>query len=109
MVMLSRSNLMLSRVPLAVKKTLHSHGGSFIRSISSLSVGSSLPERASVNVFETYPRIAACNDHRLFSSRADIVQQSPGTVTKTLRVLDMSTVKTILEELRSVDVNADGR
>jgi hypothetical protein len=51
-----------------------------------------------------YQKIAAC-----YSSRADIVQQSPGTVTKTLRVLDMSTVRAILEELRSVDVNADGR
>lgn len=32
-----------------------------------------------------------------------------GTVTKTLRVLDMDVVKKILEELRSVDVNSDGR
>jgi hypothetical protein len=33
----------------------------------------------------------------------------PGSVTKTLRVLDMDAVKTILEELRSVDVNSDCR
>jgi hypothetical protein len=30
-------------------------------------------------------------------------------VTKTLRVLDMEVVKKILDELRSVDVNSDGR
>jgi len=32
-----------------------------------------------------------------------------GSVTKTLRVLDMEVVKKILDELRSVDVNSDGR
>jgi hypothetical protein len=53
--------------------------------------------------------ISTVEPRRLYSSRADIVQSSPGRVTKSLRVLDMDTVKTILEELRSVDVNADGR
>jgi hypothetical protein len=38
----------------------------------------------------------------------EIRQTSPGTVTKTLRVLDMAVVKQILEDLRSVDVNSDG-
>jgi hypothetical protein len=33
----------------------------------------------------------------------------PGSVTKTLRALDMDAVKNILEELRSVDVNSDCR
>jgi hypothetical protein len=36
-------------------------------------------------------------------------QKSPGHVTRTLRVLDMDVVRKILEELKSVDVNADGR
>jgi hypothetical protein len=35
--------------------------------------------------------------------------RGPGHVTKTLRVLDMGVVKNIMEELRSVDVNSDGR
>lgn len=46
---------------------------------------------------------------RFHSSRADTVQKSPGSVTKTLRVLDMDVVRSILEELKSVDVNSDGR
>jgi hypothetical protein len=36
-------------------------------------------------------------------------QKSPGHVTRTLRILDMDVVRKILEELKSVDVNADGR
>lgn len=36
-------------------------------------------------------------------------QQVPGRVTRTLRVLDMDVVRNIQEELRSVDVNSDGR
>lgn len=36
-------------------------------------------------------------------------QKTPGHVTRTLRVLDMDVVKKILAELRSVDVNSDGR
>jgi hypothetical protein len=36
-------------------------------------------------------------------------ERLPGSVTKTLRVLDMDVVKQIMEELRSVDVNSDGR
>jgi hypothetical protein len=36
-------------------------------------------------------------------------ERRPGSVTKTLRVLDMDVVKQIMEELRSVDVNSDGR
>lgn len=35
--------------------------------------------------------------------------KTPGTVTRTLRVLDMDVVLKITEELRSVDVNSDGR
>lgn len=46
---------------------------------------------------------------RLNSSRADITQSTPGNITRTLRILDMNTVKQILEDLRSVDVNRDGR
>lgn len=49
------------------------------------------------------------NTKMLFSSRADVVRSTPGHVTKQLRVLDMDVVKHILEELRSVDVNNDGR
>jgi hypothetical protein len=37
-----------------------------------------------------------------------IQQQTPGSVTKRLRILDVSTVQKIQEELRSVDVNSDG-
>jgi hypothetical protein len=37
-----------------------------------------------------------------------IQQQIPGSVTKRLRILDVSTVQKIQEELRSVDVNSDG-
>lgn len=36
-------------------------------------------------------------------------QKTPGHVTRTLRVLDINVVRKILEELKSVDVNADGR
>jgi hypothetical protein len=36
-------------------------------------------------------------------------EKAPGRVTRTLRVLDMDVVKKIIEELRSVDVNSDGR
>jgi hypothetical protein len=36
-------------------------------------------------------------------------ERQPGSVTKTLRVLNMDVVKQIMEELRSVDVNSDGR
>jgi hypothetical protein len=36
-------------------------------------------------------------------------ERRPGSVTKTLRILDMDVVKQIMEELRSVDVNSDGR
>jgi len=50
---------------------------------------------------------------RHFSTFVDLQiaekQGSAGKVSKTLRVLDMDVVKTILEELRSVDVNSDGR
>ena len=38
----------------------------------------------------------------------EIQQESVGTVTKKLRVLNMATVKKIVEELRSVDINSDG-
>ena len=38
-----------------------------------------------------------------------VVLQSPGTVTKKLRVLNMDTVKDILKELNAVDRNSDGR
>lgn len=38
-----------------------------------------------------------------------VVTQSPGTVTKKLRVLNMETVKNILKELNAVDRNSDGR
>jgi len=46
-----------------------------------------------------------------FSPREDldVVQKKPDKVTKSLRVLDMDVVKQILEELKSVDVNSDGR
>ena len=50
---------------------------------------------------------------RHFSTAIDLElaekQRSPGKVSKTLRVLDMDVVKTIIQELRSVDVNSDGR
>lgn len=39
----------------------------------------------------------------------ETTQRTPGCVTRTLRVLDMDVVRQILEELRSVDVNSDGR
>ena len=38
-----------------------------------------------------------------------VVVQTPGTVTKKLRVLNMDTVKDILKELNAVDRNSDGR
>ncbi|GAX14045.1 hypothetical protein FisN_5Lh031 [Fistulifera solaris] len=38
-----------------------------------------------------------------------VVVQTPGTVTKKLRVLNMDTVKNILKELNAVDRNSDGR
>lgn len=38
-----------------------------------------------------------------------VVLQTPGTVTKKLRVLNMDTVKDILKELNAVDRNSDGR
>jgi hypothetical protein len=40
---------------------------------------------------------------------ASTQERQPGSVTKTLRVLNMDVVKQIMEELRSVDVNSDGR
>jgi hypothetical protein len=43
------------------------------------------------------------------STKHETTQKSPGHVTRTLRVLDMDVVRKILEELKSVDVNADGR
>jgi hypothetical protein len=43
------------------------------------------------------------------SSKEETIQKTPGSVTKTLRVLNMDVVKNILDELRSVDVNSDGR
>lgn len=42
------------------------------------------------------------------SSPMEIQQTTPGSVTKRLRVLDMTTVQKIQEELRSVDANSDG-
>jgi hypothetical protein len=42
------------------------------------------------------------------SSPSEIQQKTPGTVTKRLRVLDITTVQKIQEELRSVDANSDG-
>jgi hypothetical protein len=39
----------------------------------------------------------------------EIQKNSPGYVTRTLRVLKMDVVRKILDELRSVDVNSDGR
>lgn len=38
-----------------------------------------------------------------------VVTQTPGSVTKKLRVLNMDTVKNILKELNAVDRNSDGR
>jgi hypothetical protein len=38
-----------------------------------------------------------------------VVVQTPGSVTKKLRVLNMDTVKNILKELNAVDRNSDGR
>lgn len=38
-----------------------------------------------------------------------VVVQTPGSVTKKLRVLNMDTVKDILKELNAVDRNSDGR
>lgn len=43
------------------------------------------------------------------SSSHEKIQKTPGSVTRTLRVLDMDVVKNILNELRSVDTNSDGR
>jgi hypothetical protein len=39
----------------------------------------------------------------------EIQKNAPGYVTRTLRVLKMDVVRKILDELRSVDVNSDGR
>jgi hypothetical protein len=39
----------------------------------------------------------------------ETTQKSPGHVTRSLRVLDMDVVRKILDELKAVDVNADGR
>ena len=39
----------------------------------------------------------------------ETIQKSPGHVTRSLRVLDMDVVRKILDELKAVDVNADGR
>lgn len=39
----------------------------------------------------------------------ETTQKTPGHVTRSLRVLDMDVVRKILEELKAVDVNADGR
>jgi hypothetical protein len=46
---------------------------------------------------------------RQFSAIPAAEVRRPGTVTKTLRVLNMNVVKQIMEELRAVDVNSDGR
>jgi regulator of sigma D len=49
---------------------------------------------------------------RFFSTApapAEIKQDSVGTITNKVRVLDMDVVKTILDELRSVDANSDER
>jgi hypothetical protein len=43
------------------------------------------------------------------STSHETKQKSPGHITRTLRVLDMDVVRKILDELKSVDVNADGR
>jgi hypothetical protein len=43
------------------------------------------------------------------STSHEMKQKSPGHVTHTLRVLDMDVVRKILDELKSVDLNADGR
>jgi hypothetical protein len=44
-----------------------------------------------------------------YFSAVQAEERQPGSVTKTLRVLNMDVVKEIMEELRSVDVNSDGR
>jgi len=62
-----------------------------------------------VQVVKLSPHHKSTDNKMLFSSRADVVRSTPGHVTKQLRVLDMDVVKHILEELRSVDVNNDGR
>jgi hypothetical protein len=43
------------------------------------------------------------------STSHETKQKTPGHVTRSLRVLDMDVVRKILEELKAVDVNADGR
>ena len=43
------------------------------------------------------------------STSHETTQKTPGHVTRSLRVLDMDVVRKILDELKSVDVNADGR
>lgn len=43
------------------------------------------------------------------STKHETLQKTPGHVTRSLRVLDMDVVRKILGELKSVDVNADGR
>jgi hypothetical protein len=50
--------------------------------------------------------------YRTFAAAFDpnaVFQKETGHVTKKLRVLNIDVVKTILSELRAVDVNSDGR
>ena len=111
--MITRVALTRSRLPFAAKNALHQHGPSLSRAFScvpQVPAFSRNEDAAAASALRpSLPLISAVEPRRLYSSRADIVQSSPGRVTKSLRVLDMDTVKTILEELRSVDVNTDGR
>ena len=110
--MISRVALTRHKFPFAAKNALRQHAPSISRAFShvpQLPPFSRNDNDARSALHPRLPLISAVDQRRLYSSRADIVQSSPGRVTKSLRVLDMDTVKTILEELRSVDVNADGR
>jgi hypothetical protein len=66
------------------------------------------PSATTKQYFSTAAVIRGQVSDGVSSPMETIQQQTPGSVTKRLRILDVSTVQKIQEELRSVDVNSDG-
>lgn len=69
-------------------------------------LGDSKPNPVNIRLFSSTTR-GTVSDGK--PSPNEIQQKVVGSVTRKLRVLDVNVVKKILEELRSVDVNFDGR
>lgn len=107
--MISTRSVISKGLPLVAQKVLQQQAGAMTRALSTIPFNSFYSDGKKERRIVAIPRITGNHQLRFASFSANAVSTKPGTVTKNLRVLDIDVVKQIIEELRSVDVNSDGR